>query len=214
MRWCNWGEALSASVQRKARQRKLATTARSLLLLLIGGEFLSGREVAQHLFARSLRRFVRLLLFVTPQMKRVGEHDVTHQSFRVVVGEIERRINLKVRRDVPGESNGGGVFPAALEIDLDAPLLIKIVSVTENRFVFVTGVDGADDDFVMLSVVAGFDVRLRIDIQMRRPIHKAGRKEIRFRSEQSEFCPENPIVRLKTAKHRYFGPFCQTHLGL
>src|SRR2546423_13602599 len=108
MRSCNWGEALSASVQRKTRQRKVATMARSLLLLLIGGEFLSGRGVAQHLFARSLRRFVRLFLFATPQMKSVGEDNVSHQPVRVIIGEIERGIHLKVRRDVPGESNGRG----------------------------------------------------------------------------------------------------------
>src|SRR5213078_3573646 len=137
-------------------------------------------------------------------MKGVGEHDISHQSIWVIIGEIDRGINLKVRRDVPSESNRRGILPAALKIDLDAPLLIKIVSVTQNRFVFVTGVNGADDDFVMLGVVTRVDIRLRIDIQMRRPIHEADRKEIGFRSQQSEFCPENPIIRLEAAKDRYF----------
>src|SRR5947207_8996209 len=172
MRSCNCGEALSASVQRKARQRKAATTAQSLLLLLIGGELLSGRRIAQHLFAESLWRFACRFLFVTPQMKGVGEDNISHQSIWVIIGEIDRGINLKVRRDVPSESNRRGILPAALKIDLDAPLLIKIVSVTQNRFVFVTGVNGADDDFVMLGVVTRLDIRLRIDIQMRRPIHE------------------------------------------
>src|SRR5207248_6550011 len=172
MRWCSCGEALSASVQRKARQRKVATTARSLRLLLIGGELLSGRPVPQHLFVRSLRSWSAGLGFLTPQMKGVGEDNVSHQSIRVIIREIERGINLKVRRDVPSESNRRGILPAALEIDLHPPLLIKIVSVTENRFVFVAGMNGADDELVMLGVVTRFDVRLRIDIQMRRPIHK------------------------------------------
>src|SRR6266481_5040205 len=214
MRWCNCGEALSASVQRKARQRKVATTARSLRLLLIGGEFLSGRPVPQHLFVRSLRSWSGGLGFRTPQMKGAGEDNISHQSTRVIISEIERGINLKVGRDVPSESNRRRILPPALEIDLHPPLLIKIVSVTENRFVFVTGVDGADNNFVMLSVVARFDIRLRVDVQMRRPIHEANRKEIRFLLQQSEFGRENPIVRIETAKHRCFPPFCQTHLRL
>src|SRR5437762_7996346 len=171
MRWCSCGEALSASVQRKARQRKIAPTARSLRLFLIGGEFLSGWPVPQHLFVRSLRSWSAGLGFLTPHMKGVGEDNISHQSIRVIIREIERGINLKVRRDVPSESNRRGILPPALKIDLDAPLLIKIVSVTQNRFVFVTGVNGADDDFVMLGVVTRLDIRLRIDIQMRRPIH-------------------------------------------
>src|SRR5207302_9422821 len=143
----------SASVQRKARQRKVATTARSLRLLLIGGELLSGRRIAQHLFAELLCRFACRFLFVAPQMESVGEDNISHQSIRVIIGEIDRGINLKVRRDVPGESNRRGILPAALEIDLDAPLLIKIVGVTKNRFVFVTGVDGTDNELVMLGVI-------------------------------------------------------------
>src|SRR5204863_3558802 len=104
-------------------------------------------------------------------------------------------------------SNGRGVLSAALELGRHAPLLIKSVGVAENRFVFVTGRDRADDELVMLGVVARFDIWLRIDIQMRRPIHEADRKEVRFRSQQSEFRPEYQIIRLKTAEHRYFRPF-------
>ena len=132
----------------------------------------------------------------------------------MVIGEIERGINLKVGSDVPGESNRRGVLPAALEIDLDAPLLIKIVSVTENRFVFVTGVDGADDHFVMLSVVTCFDVRLRVDTQTRRPIHEADRKQIRFFCEETKLSRENFVIRFETLEHRYFRPFSQTKLRL
>src|SRR6266581_2538369 len=74
----------------------------------------------------------------TRQRKSVGEDNISHQSIRMIVSEIERGINLKVRRDVPSESNRRGILPAALEIDLHPPLLIKIISVTENRFVFAT----------------------------------------------------------------------------
>src|SRR6059058_1675993 len=170
MRWCSCGEALSASVQRKARQRKIATTARSLRLLLIEGEFLSGRPVPQHLFVRLLRSWSAGLEFLTPQMKGVGEDNISHQSIRVIIREIERGINLKVGRDVPSESNGRGILPAALEIDLHPPLLIKIVGVTENRLVLVPGMNGTEDELVMLGIIACFDIRLRIDMAARGPI--------------------------------------------
>src|SRR5438105_480300 len=214
MRSCRFGEALSASVQRKAADARTATKARALVLLFIGGELLSAQPPWQQFFAISLWRYARFFLFVAPHMKGVGEDNITHQSIRVIIGEINRRIHLKVWRDVPSESDRRGILRAALKIDLDAPLLIKIVGVTENRFVFVTGVDRADDELVMLGVITGFDIRLRIDIQMRRPIYKSDRQKIRFFGQQSELGAENPIVWLETAKDRNFRPFCQTHLRL
>src|SRR5207237_9771585 len=105
-------------VKRKAMQSKKAKTFLSRRLLIIGGELLSGRPVPQHLFVRSLRSWSAGLGFLTPQMKGVGEDNVSHQSIRVIIREIERGINLKVRRDVPSESNRRGILPPALEIDL------------------------------------------------------------------------------------------------
>src|SRR6266566_8301164 len=103
-------------------------------------------------------------------MKSVGEDNISHQSIRMIVSEIERGINLKVRRDVPSESNRRGILPAALEIDLHPPLLIKIVGVTENRLVFVPGMNRTGDELVMLGVIPRFDIRLRIDMTARGPI--------------------------------------------
>src|SRR6266446_4632623 len=214
MRWCNCGEALSASVQRKARHRKVATAARSLRLLLIGGDLLSGRPVPQHLFVRSLRSWSAGLGFLTPQMKGVGEDNISHQSIRVIISEIERGINLKVWRDVPSESNRRGILPPALEIDLYSPLLIKIVSVTENRFVFVTGVDRTDDDFVMFGVIASFDIRLGIDITARGPIDKPDRQQVRFFRQDTKLAGENLFIRFEALEHGYFRPFGQTQLRL
>src|SRR6266480_7692748 len=214
MRSCNCGETLSVSAQRKPAEARIATKARVFVLLLIGRELLPVQKSWQQFFAILLWRYAGLFLFVAPHMKGVGEHDISHQSIRMIIGEIERGINLKVGRDVPSESNRRGIFPPALEIDLHPPLLIKIISVTENRFVFVTGMDRTCEDFVMLGAVARFDIRLRVDVQMRRPIHEADRKKIRFLCQQSEFGRENPIVRIETAKHRYFRPFGQAHLRL
>src|SRR6266446_7685152 len=214
MRWCNCGEALSASVQRNARQRKVATAARSLRLLLIGGDLLSGRPVPQHLFVRSLRSWSGGLGFLTPQMESVGEDNISHQSIRVIISEIERGINLKVRRDVPSESNRRRILPPALEIDLHPPLLIKIVSVAENRFVFVTGVDRTDDDFVMFGVIASFDIRLRIDITAWGPIDEPDRQQIRLFREDTKLGGENLFIWFEPLEHGNFRPFGKAKLGL
>ena len=42
---------------------------------------------------------------LVPKMKGVGENDITHNSFRMIIGEVNRGINLKIRGDVPSESN-------------------------------------------------------------------------------------------------------------
>ena len=100
------------------------------------------------------------------------------------------------------------------KIDLDAPLFVKVISVTENRFVLVPGVNGANDEFLVLGVITGFDVRLWIDIQVRRPIHESNRKQVWFFGEKPNFCPENPIVGLKPAEYRHFRPFRYAKLSL
>src|SRR5947207_14118768 len=126
--------------------------------------------------------FVRsraLIFFVAPQMKRVGEHNVTHQAARIVVTEIDRWIELEIFCDVAGETDRRRVFGTALPIDLDPPPLVEVVGISKNCFVFVASMNGSGNQLVMLGIVASFDIRLRIDIQMRRPIHEPNRKEKR-----------------------------------
>src|SRR5947208_7095998 len=114
IRSCNCGETLRVSVQRKAAETRNPTKARVVVLLLIGRELLPSRRIPQHLFAESLWRLASLFLFIAPQMESVGEDDVSHQSIRMIIGEIERGVDLKIRCDVPSESNRRGVFFAAL----------------------------------------------------------------------------------------------------
>jgi hypothetical protein len=66
MRLCNWGEALSVSVQRKAAEARIAIKARVLVLLLIGRELLPVQKSAQQISARSLGGFAGLVLLVSP----------------------------------------------------------------------------------------------------------------------------------------------------
>ena len=70
---------------------------------------------------------VVIFLVFRPKVKCVGEDDVPEKIVRFVVRHVERGIHLEVRGDVPGEANRGRVFTTALEIDLDTPLLIKVV---------------------------------------------------------------------------------------
>src|SRR5205823_11966921 len=107
------------------------------------------------------------LFFPAPEMERVGENHIAKHFMWTVVGYVNRGIHLKIARDVPGKTARGGITRAALEIDLHPPGLIKIVGVTENRFVAEIDMRSADDKFVMLGVIACFDEGLRIDITVR-----------------------------------------------
>ena len=90
----------------------------------------------------------------------------------------------------------------------DAPGWIEIVGVTENRLVLVAGVNRAGDKFVMLGVVTGFDVRLRINIKVRRPVHKSDGKKIRLLLEQADLTAKNQFVRVEALEDGNLRPFC------
>ena len=111
----------------------------------------------------------------TPEMKRVRENDITEQIVLRTIIDIKRGVELEVRCDVAGETDCRRVFRPALEIDLHTPSLIEVVGIAEDCFVFVAGMNGPDKYFVMLGAVASFYKRLRIYVQVRRPIHEANR---------------------------------------
>src|ERR1700730_7957200 len=99
-------------------------------------------------------------------MKCVGEHDISEDPAGIVVAEVNRGIELEVASEIAGETDGRRILLAALEIDLYSPGFIEIVGVTENQLVLIAGMNRADHSFVMLAVIAGLDVRLRIDMEM------------------------------------------------
>ena len=74
--------------------------------------------------------------------------------------------------------------------------------------------NGPDDHLMMLGVIAGFNIRLRIYAKVRRPIHEPNGKKIRLFRQQSDLCPQDPLVWLESAKHRYLSPFRQAQFGL
>ncbi len=104
-------------------------------------------------------------------------------------------------------------FQSRFAIDLQPPSLIEVVRIAEDCFVFVAGMNEADDHFVMFSPIASFDKRLRIYIQVWRPIHEPNRKEIRL-------FPNNPISVPKihssggTRETRYLSPISEAQLAL
>ena len=115
-------------------------------------------------------------------MKRVCENDVSKQIVIWTIVDVERRIELEIWRDVASKTDGRRVFRAALEIDLHTPPLIEVIGVAKDCFILVTGMNGSGDELMMLGVVASFDKRLRIYIQVRRPIDKPnGKKKRLFR---------------------------------
>src|SRR6266566_3735838 len=101
-------------------------------------------------------------------MKSVCEDYVTEQIVLRTIVDVERGIELEVWCDVAGETDGRRVFRAALEIDLHAPPLIEVIGIAKNCFVFVARMNGSCDHFVMLGVIASFDIGLRIPTERRK----------------------------------------------
>jgi hypothetical protein len=67
-----------------------------------------------------------------------------------------------------------------LPIDLEAPSLIEIAGVSEERFVTKIGMGRAGDEFVTIEIVAGYCEGLRIDMAVRRPVQKPNGEQVRF----------------------------------
>ena len=113
-------------------------------------------------------------------MKGVAENDVAKQIVPGSIVDVESGVHLEIAGDVAGKADGRRVFRATYPIDLRAPGSIEIVSVTENRLVLIAGVNCANDEFLMFGVITGFDVRLWIDIEVRRPVQKSDGQQVRF----------------------------------
>lgn len=158
-----------------------------------------------------MERFLRnsLLLVPAPEMERVSKDDITEDVVRAVVGNVNGGIKLKVARQIASEPESRGIPRAALEIDLNAPGFVEIVGVAEDYFIAVIDVSCADDELVVLGVIAGLNIRLRIDTAVRRPIDEADREEKRFLLNQANFRSENQFVRLKAFENGDFRPFGQ-----
>ena len=79
------------------------------------------------------RLFWILVSLRIPNMKSVGEDDVAENVMRRIIRDVDRRVHLKIRRDVPGESGGDGVARATLPIELHSPLVVEVIGVAKDR---------------------------------------------------------------------------------
>ena len=46
-------------------------------------------------------------LILRPNVKGVGEDNVTHDAIEMGIQEVDGGVHLKIRRDVPGKTDGG-----------------------------------------------------------------------------------------------------------
>src|SRR5438045_860249 len=100
-------------------------------------------------------------------MKGVGKHNIPQNSVGMIVREIDRRIHLQVWSYVPGESKSRRVFFAALEVDLNAPLLVNVQCVAKDCLILVAGMNQSPNKLVVLCIITGFEKRLWINMAMR-----------------------------------------------
>src|SRR6201982_1770637 len=102
---CRCGEALSTSIHTKDAATTVVTNARAVVLLFIAREFLTACRSLQLFFRKPGHRVRGFSRFISPQMKRVSEDDVTEDAAEIVVTEINRGIKLKIARDVAGKTD-------------------------------------------------------------------------------------------------------------
>jgi hypothetical protein len=62
---------------------------------------LLGRDSQQRSFR--CRRTIHFLFFLAPEVKGVSKHDVSEQIMLRIVADVERRIELKIARQITGE---------------------------------------------------------------------------------------------------------------
>ena len=124
-------------------------------------EFSTASFCARYALAAFCKTGVVFLL-VAPEMKSVRKNYVAKQIVLGIIADIERGIELEIACHIAGETNRRRVFGTALPIDLEPPPFVKVVGISKDCFVFVSGMNGANDHFVMLGIVARFDIRLRI----------------------------------------------------
>jgi hypothetical protein len=102
---CKRGEALSASVHRKAVAMRVVANARAIVLLFIAREFLTACRSLQLFFRKSRCRFGGFSGFISPKMKRVRENYVTKQIVVGSIADVKRGIKLKIGRHVAGKTD-------------------------------------------------------------------------------------------------------------
>lgn len=136
-----------------------------------------------------------------PQRQRVGENNVSGDIPQIVVGEIDRGIELEVVRHVAGKSCGEKILGPTLKIELGAPSLVEVISNPEDRLHSVINGDCSDDELGMFKIVTGFDEGLG-NLAARRPIDKSYREQVWLFLNQAYFSRENCLPGIKPLEDR------------
>jgi hypothetical protein len=67
-------------------------------------------------------------------VQRIGENDVSRDVVCVIVRKVNGWIDLKIIVKTPRTADSKEIFLSALVIDLEAPMLVVVVSVAKHRF--------------------------------------------------------------------------------
>ena len=75
----------------------------------------------------------------------------------MIVRKIDGRIYLKLIVEAPGKPNRKEVFFSALIINLETPVLIVVVSVTEHRLRAAMNDQTSSDELMVFCIIASFE---------------------------------------------------------
>ena len=146
-------------------------------------------------------------------MEGIREYNVAGDVFCVMIRDVNGWINLKVVIEAPGYTRGIGVFVPTLVINLEAPVLVKVVGISKHRFRAAMDDQAASDEFVVFSVVAAFEKGLRC-FSASRPVHEAGGQKPRILLHQGELTAKDCLGRLNTLECSNLEPFGNSKLCL
>ena len=90
-------------------------------------------------------------------MPSVGENDVSRNVFWLIVRKVNGRVYLKLVVEAQRKPNRKEVFPSALIINLETPVLIVVVSVTEHRLRATMNDQTSSDKLMVFCIIAGFE---------------------------------------------------------
>ena len=92
----------------------------------------------------------------------------------MIVRKIDGRIYLKLVVEAPREAGRKEVFPSALIVNLETPVLIVVVSVTEHRLWATMNDQTSSDKLMVFRIIAGFEKGLGC-FSPSRPVDKTRR---------------------------------------
>jgi len=132
-----------------------------------------------------------------------SKDDVSGNVARLLVRKIDGGIYLKKIVWSPGYPKREKVFFAALKINLNTILAIKVVCVSQDGLDPIMNGLNPGDQLMMFGVVTAFQKRLR-PFAVRRPVQEADAKQVRILLDEAQFGAEDRLFRLNSLEHSDF----------